>query len=71
MELTDFLQTGKNSPKLKADREIFDWAWSRMGAASMFTGPWEVWSRDPKITISKMDRRNKLIFCLSVQIHEN
>ena len=38
-QLTDFLQAGKHSSKLKVDQEIFGWAWSKMGVASLVTGP--------------------------------
>ena len=38
MKWPDFLLVDTNLHKLKVDQEIFGWAWSEMGVASLVTG---------------------------------
>ena len=38
MKWLDFLHVGTNSCKLKVAQNIFGWAWSKMGVASLVTG---------------------------------
>ena len=64
MKEPDFLHVDPDSQKLKADQKFIEWAWSEW--------VWLVWSRDSKINcISKLNRWNKLIFCILVQIQES
>ena len=38
MELTDFLHSSTNSSKLKCSGKFLEWAWSKMGVASLVMG---------------------------------
>ena len=63
MKQSDFFYSDKNSHKLKLIKKILD------GRDQKWV--WPVWSRDSKIgCIPRMNWRNQLIFCMTVQIQE-
>ena len=66
MRLTDFLQTITSSHNLKGDWKFFGCAWSKMGEASLV---W--WQTSWMDCIWRMNRCNKLIFSILIQIHKN
>ena len=39
MEQSDFLHAHTDAQKLKIDQNFFVWTWSKMGVASLVTGP--------------------------------
>ena len=57
MVLTDVLHAGTNSCKLKGDRNILGWAWSKMGVGSLVLGLYV-----------KDEQTEELIFFMLIQI---
>ena len=55
---TDVLHA--NSCKLKGDRNILVWVWSKMGVGSLVLGLY-----------LKNEQTEELIFCMLIQIHKN
>ena len=64
MELTDFLHTVTNSRKFKYDWKFLGWTYPKLDMTSLVMGS--------KIDcIWRMNRGNKLTFCVLIQVHRN
>ena len=64
MAQTDFMHFDTDSQKSKVCKIVLDGHGQKC--------VWPVWSRNSKINcISKMSRRNKLIFCMLAQIQQS